>query len=184
MKRHCKTIATAACIALAMTFFAACQNSKQKGETASENVVGTTEETFGQFKIADLDRNEQDVSDLISKQRYTIIDFWASWCAPCRKEMPTLVALYGKYKDSGLGIIGISLDSDYNEWKEAVNSLNMTWQQLSELRGWESEAGESLSVDAIPFTVVVDSQSKIIAKNLRGKQLTDFIDSLMKSEKK
>ena len=91
--------------------------------------------------------------------------------------MPLMVDIYNKYKDHGLGIIGISLDSDYNAWEKAITDNNLSWTHLSDLRGWESYAAKEYNVTAIPYTIVVDRNAKIIANGLRGEKLEKFIEN-------
>ena len=109
-----------------------------------------------------------------------LVDFWASWCGPCMNEMPRLVKLYADYKDSGLGIIGISLDKDHHAWQQAVAEQGMTWLQLSELRGWDCTAAQMNGVQSIPHTVVVDNKARILAKGLRGEELRMLIEDTLK----
>ena len=111
----------------------------------------------------------------VSKHKITVLDFWASWCNPCRREMPNIVKLYKDYQPKGLGIIGISLDEDADEWKKAIKSMGLTWPQVSDLKGWQSEPAKRFQVRAIPFTIVLDNNGKIIAKELRGVELENFI---------
>ena len=114
--------------------------------------------------------------DYVRQHRVTIIDFWASWCGPCRQEMPSMRALYDTYRNNGLGIMGISLDENSDAWQLAVKDLKMEWPQMSDLQGWNSQAATTYNVVSIPFTVVVDSLGTIIAKGLRGDKLQHFID--------
>lgn len=111
----------------------------------------------------------------IKKNKITIIDFWASWCEPCRTEMPDMVNLYKTYHPKGLGIIGISLDSNADSWKKSIKDLKMTWVQMSDLQGWESVGAQGLGITSIPFTIIVDSNGVILNKNLRGQELENFI---------
>ena len=116
----------------------------------------------------------------VKKHKITIIDFWASWCGPCRQEMPFMVELYGKYKDKGLGIIGISLDEDSDAWKAATQQLNIPWSQMSDLKGWENAIAKHFCVNSIPHTIVVDQQGKILKRGLRGEKLQEFIADELK----
>ncbi len=103
--------------------------------------------------------------------KYVLIDFWASWCGPCRKENPFNVALYNQYKDKGFEIYGVSLDQDPTRWKGAIEKDGLTWKHVSDLKGWSSAAGQLYGIRSIPSTVLLDPAGKIIAKNLRGEEL-------------
>lgn len=108
-----------------------------------------------------------------------IIDFWASWCYPCRKENPYLVKLYEKYHDKGLEIIGISLDDDYKKWVDAIKKDGLPYLHVSELKKWKCEAVSLYDVKVVPHTVVIDSDNHVIARNVRGEELVKMIDGLM-----
>lgn len=111
--------------------------------------------------------------------KITIIDFWASWCQPCRIENPNVVALYKKYHDKGLNIIGVSLDEDGDKWKEAIAKDMLTWNQISNLQGWKEEIAASYGVKSIPATFLVDDKGVVIARNLRGKKLEQKVEELL-----
>lgn len=111
--------------------------------------------------------------------KYVLIDFWASWCAPCRKENPNVVKMYNKYKDKGFEIFGVSLDQSREKWLKAIADDKLTWPQVSDLKGWESSAAQLYQVDAIPQTILLDKEGKIIAKGLRGEELEAKIASLV-----
>lgn len=120
------------------------------------------------------------IKEEIGKHKITIIDFWASWCGPCRHDMPSVVELYKEFKDKGLGIVGVSLDNDANAWKKAIDQLKMTWPQMSDLRGWDNAAAQMLSITSIPHTVIVDSKGVILARGLRGEELRQFVAERLK----
>lgn len=111
----------------------------------------------------------------IHKNKITIIDFWASWCGPCRKSMPYLAKLYSEYHNKGLGLIGISLDSETNDWEKAIKEMNMKWIQISDLKGWDNTGVEMFGITTIPYTIVVDSKGIILAKELDTEKLINFI---------
>lgn len=125
--------------------------------------------------INDIDGKPVRMYDEIAKNKITLIDFWASWCGPCRAEMPNVVALYEAYNSKGFGIIGISLDEDKDKWQSAVKNLNMRWLQLSDLKGWNNALAVTMGVRSIPHTVLVDEKGNIIAIGLRGGELKEFI---------
>jgi len=120
------------------------------------------------------------VSDYVGKNRYTLIDFWASWCGPCRAEMPTVVKAYTDYHAKGFEVVGVSLDNNKAAWLKAIGQLNMPWPQMSDLKGWQSEGAKLYNVKAIPANVLVDQQGKIIAKDLRGEDLLQKMAELLK----
>ena len=108
-----------------------------------------------------------------------LIDFWASWCGPCRRENPNVVKTYQKFKDKGFKIVSVSLDSDKKKWKDAIAKDNLIWPyHVSNLGGWKSNVGKLYGVSSIPFTVLIDEEGKIIKTNLRGKLLEDELDRI------
>jgi thiol-disulfide isomerase/thioredoxin len=106
------------------------------------------------------------LSDFVGKNKVTMIDFWASWCGPCRRSMPDLVRVYNKYKDKGFAIVGVSLDNDAGAWKAAIEKMGMTWAQMSDLKGWQSEGAALYNVKAIPATVFIDQSGNIMGREL------------------
>lgn len=103
--------------------------------------------------------------------KYVLIDFWASWCRPCRMENPNVVKAYNKYRKAGFEIFGVSLDKDKNKWVQAIAQDGLTWKHVSDLRGWNAQPAANYGVTSIPATVLLDQEGKIIAKNLRGQAL-------------
>ena len=122
----------------------------------------------------------EDVALYGVKGKLKIIDFWASWCPPCRAEMPNLVKAYKDYKDKGFDIVGISLDSKADAWAKGVKDLNITWTQLSDLKGWQNSGAALYGVNSIPQTVLVDKDGTLNAKNLHGQELEDKIKEVLK----
>ncbi|MCC9167039.1 TlpA disulfide reductase family protein [Pontibacter harenae] len=112
--------------------------------------------------------------------KYVLIDFWASWCGPCRKENPNVVRMYNEYKDKGFEIYGVSLDQSRDKWLKAIADDKLSWVHVSDLKFWQSQAAEAYNVTAIPQTVLIDPQGKIIAKGLRGAELEQKLASLLK----
>lgn len=114
------------------------------------------------------------------KGKYVIIDFWASWCKPCRAESPNMVKLYNKFHSKGLEILGVSLDENKEQWIEAIKKDNLNWNQVSDLSGWQSAAAKIYAVTSIPQTYLLDKEGKIIAKGLRSDALTAKLDVILK----
>ncbi|AHM59980.1 peroxiredoxin [Flammeovirgaceae bacterium 311] len=111
------------------------------------------------------------LSDL--RGNVVMIDFWAAWCGPCRRENPNVVRLYNKYHDKGFEIFGVSLDRNKEDWVKAIEKDNLTWTQVSDLNYFNSEAAQTYDITAIPATVLLDKEGRIIARNLRGQALED-----------
>lgn len=123
------------------------------------------------FTQPDVDGNPVKLSDFRGK--YVLIDFWASWCAPCRRENPNLVKSYAKYQKNGFEILGVSMDkaADKAKWIKAIQDDGLTWKQVGDLKGWDNAAGLMYEIKAIPMNFLVDPNGKIIAKYLRGEEL-------------
>jgi peroxiredoxin len=114
------------------------------------------------------------------KGKYVLIDFWASWCGPCRKENPNVVRLYNEYKDKDFEIYGVSLDQDKAKWLKAIEKDQLSWVHVSDLKGWQSSAAELYNVTGIPATYLIDKEGKIIARNLRGRALENKLAEILK----
>ena len=116
-----------------------------------------------------------------SKADYILIDFWASWCLPCRKENPHLKDIYQKYQDNSFEIIGFSLDDNKDAWINAIKKDGVTWLNVSDLKGWgKSEICNELGINNVPMNILIDKDQKVIARNLRGNDLDRFLSNLIK----
>lgn len=109
---------------------------------------------------------------------YLLIDFWASWCGPCREENPNIVAAYNKHKDKGFQILGVSLDDAEGKWLAAIQQDGLPWKHVSDLKGWKNAAAKMYAVQSIPQSVLIDKDGVIVAKNLRGEELQNTLDDL------
>lgn len=118
------------------------------------------------------------LSDLRGK--VVLLDFWASWCGPCRKENPNVVAVYNKYKDKGFTVMNVSLDDNLDRWKQAIEQDGLIWpNHVSDLKKWSSKVGQLYQVRGIPFTVLIDQNGNIVQTNLRGAALEEVVSRLL-----
>lgn len=115
-----------------------------------------------------------------SMGKVTVVDFWASWCKPCREENPNMVALYKEFHAKGLNIVGVSLDDDATKWKDAIAKDKLTWTHVSNLKNFEDPIATLYSIKSIPSTFILDASGKIVAKDLRGAELKAKIAELLK----
>ncbi|MGZ3867173.1 MAG: redoxin domain-containing protein [Bacteroidia bacterium] len=132
-----------------------------KGSTIGYNAID--------FTLQDV--NGKSVSLNSYKGKYVLVDFWASWCGPCRRENPAVVEAYNKFKDKGFDILGVSLDDNKDKWIAAIAKDNLTWTHVSDLKGWQSSVAKTYGVSSIPFNLLLDKEGKILAKGLRGAEL-------------
>ncbi len=132
-------------------------------------------QSFIDICIPSIDGGQIKLSDVVRENKLTLVDCWASWCGPCRAEMPNVVSLYDKYHKKGLEIVGISFDENDKSWREAVKEMKMTWPQASELNSWDNVMTHNYGVNSIPYTILIDSNGTIIGQQLRGNELEEVI---------
>lgn len=126
---------------------------------------------FTDMTMNDTEGKPRRLSEWCGKGNYVLVDFWASWCGPCRQEMPNVVANYAKYHEKGFEIVGVSFDNNAEAWKNAIKSLNLNWPNISDLKGWRSAAAAAYGISSIPANVLLDGSGKIVAVDLRGNAL-------------
>lgn len=115
----------------------------------------------------------------MGKGKYVLVDFWASWCGPCRTEMPNIVKTYEKYAGDDFEIVGVSFDSKKEAWTKSINEMKLTWPHMSDLKGWNCAAAKLYAISGIPHTILFDRKGKIIARNLHGEELNLKLESLL-----
>lgn len=123
--------------------------------------------------------NKIALSNYVGKNKYVLVDFWATWCGPCKREVPTFIEIYNLYKDKGFGIVGVSLDEKKEDWLKSIDEWGMPWHHMSDLAGFKGGLSQKYLVKAIPFTVLIGPDGNIVATGLRGKALKEKLEELL-----
>jgi thiol-disulfide isomerase/thioredoxin len=147
--------------------------SSAKGKELESQIEKTKKTFVGQpiMPFTQKDTSGVDFSIASLKGKYVLIDFWASWCGPCRKENPNIVKAYKNYKDNNFEILGVSLDNKRDPWIAAIHKDELTWYHVSDLKGWKNEVSEMFGIRSIPQNLLIDPEGKIIARNITGHEL-------------
>ncbi|MBQ0085771.1 MAG: TlpA family protein disulfide reductase [Prevotella sp.] len=131
-------------------------------------------------KLPNMKKKMCNLTDFVGKgkKKIVLIDFWATWCGPCMREMPNVKAAYDKYHKKGFNVVGISFDEDADRWKSTIKKNKWNWVHLSDLKGWKSAAGKVYEIMAIPSSILVDGNGTIIANDLRGEELSNTLKKI------
>lgn len=134
---------------------------------------------YKELVMKDMDGKTVKLSDYIGKSELVLVDFWASWCGPCRQEMPHVIETYNQFKDKGFNVVGVSFDNNAEAWKKGVADLGMKWPQMSDLKCWQCAAAEIYGVSSIPSNILVNKEGKIVDVDLRGEALKKAVEKYL-----
>lgn len=135
---------------------------------------------YTELSMKDMNGADMKLSQLVGKSKYLLVDFWASWCGPCRMEMPNVKKAYELYHGKGFEVLGVSFDNKAEAWKKAVKDMALAWPQMSDLQGWKCAAHDAYGVNSIPSNVLLDANGVIVASDLRAEELLKKLGELMK----
>ena len=151
-------------------------NGEDDDEDPMQVFVG---KQYTDLYLKDLNGQSHHLSEYVGKGKWVLIDFWASWCGPCRAELPELVKVYQAFHADGFEVVGISLDDDAKAWQKAVRKMDLSWNRLSDLKGWDSKAVETYKVFGIPTNLLVNPRGKIVASNIELDDLSAKLDEVL-----
>jgi thiol-disulfide isomerase/thioredoxin len=152
------------------------------GTEVMKMIVGSKVGSIGSQALDFVQNDTANIPVALSsfKGKYVLVDFWASWCGPCRMENPAVVAAYNQYKNKNFTVLGVSLDQNRNKWLDAIKADNLAWTHVSDLKFWQNAAAQLYRIQSIPANMLIDPNGKIVARDLRGEALQDQLKRLLK----
>lgn len=162
------------------TYIQECGTAKDMKASCEKKLTVAVGKNYIEIELPDPDGKVIKLSDVIAKNKYTLVDFFASWCGPCMQEVPNLVEAYSQYHKKGFEIYGVSLDYKAENWKKCIVNKKLTWINVSDVKGWKCAPAQDYAVNAVPSNFLLDSNGKIIALNLRGEDLAAKLAELLK----